>query len=249
MFKFEKHIPVLEKRLVVSFDLEWTKNYRIKNGNLPFCFSFVYFPFNAWRSESDKQLEFGVYLRYVDHKNEIPDLLREADKILGRFFCSHNQTTVVGHQLSSDISIVLNSASEKSAVNFLELKKIWKTRKDKLKSSVEVFDSRYDMNALLKEKSRRLVDVCQECGLDVTQPEIKSSMTKMQNDYYLSGDKKIMERLSILNIRHSLSAAILFLIYKKMIKEKRVINVNHILSRGLSEGFNYLREEDFLKLL
>lgn len=250
MLIYEKNIQSSKQPLIISFDLEWTKNYKIKNGNQPFCFSFVFFPLELILSTVEKQLEFGFYSRYVENKEDICSLVNEADRILGSFLDSCNKAAIVGHQLSSDISVVLNCSLGEHKTYFVQLKNLWQTRKQDLseKKNLEIFDSRYDLEGLLKEKSRRLVDVCEECNLIVEQPEISSSMTKMQNDFYASGDRRIMEKLSVLNIRHSLSAAILFLMSREKCKAKKVINVNRIIYRNLGQ-FDYVRGEEFKKLL
>lgn len=253
MLSYEKTIPFSSpKRVtVVGFDLEWTKNYKIKNGNKPFCFSFVFFPGDVALSTVEKQLHFGFYLRYAEREEDMEDLIREANRILGDFLDYSGAMTIVGHQLSSDISVILNCPSGKQKSNFIRLKTLWQERKQvpSKKRNLEVFDSRYDLEVLLKKKSRRLVDVCEECRLEVVQPEISSSMTKMQSNFYVSGEKKIMEKLSILNIRHSLSAAILFLIHRDKRKASMAINVNRILRRNLADQFDYVSGKEFEKLL
>jgi hypothetical protein len=251
MLNYEKNIPLSGENLVISFDLEWTKNYRVKNGNRPFCFSFVFFPEDMNLDMIEKQLEFGFYLCYAENEKDTDALIQEADRILGQFFEYPSTITIVGHQLSSDISIILNFPQGKQKNNFARLKNLWQTRKQTPleKKNIVVFDSRYDLEALLKKKSRRLVDVCEECRLDVAQPELRLSMTKMQNDFYVSGNKMIMEKLSVLNIRHSLSAAVLFLMQKSGRKARKNVNVNRILRRNLTDQFEYVRGGSFKKLL
>lgn len=253
MLKIDKQLNVSGKEIIVSFDLEWTKNYKIKNGNQPFCFSFVFFPLAVSSTTAETTLDFGFYLRYVESKDEIASLVDEANKILGDFLNHSSRIFIIGHQLSSDIAIVLSHSEKKKRNNFVRLKKLWQTRKEmsQKNKSAELFDSRYDIDVLLKKKSRKLVDICKECHMGVVQPEITSSMTKMQNDFYVSGDIKIMEKLSVLNIRHSLSAAILFLMYKEKRKAEaeKVINVNQIIYRNLANQFDYVCSEDFRKLL
>lgn len=251
MLSYEKILTISNQDLLVSFDLEWTKNYKIKNGNQPFCFSFIFFPLSIILTAAEKQLNFGFYIRYAESKNDIPNLIKEANKILGEFLSFKRKITIVGHQLSSDISVILNCAGEENTDNFSRLKSFWQNRKQlsSTKQKIQVFDSRYDLDILLKKKSRRLVDVCRECRLKVAQPEIIFSMTKMQNDFYKSGDKGIMEKLSILNIRHSLSAAILFLLYKERRIPKKAINVNRILYRNTADYFEYVRGKEFKRFL
>ena len=251
MLSYEKSIPLSGQTLVVGFDLEWTKNYKIKNGNKPFCFSFVFFSEDVILNAVEKKLDFGFYLRYAEREDDIENLIREASRIFGDFLDYSGIMTIVGHQLSSDISVILNCPSGKQKSNFIRLKTLWQERKQvpSKKRNLEVFDSRYDLEILLKKKSRRLVDVCEECRLEVVQPEIGSSMTKMQNDFYASGGKNIMEKLSILNIRHSLSAAILFLMHRDKCKASMAINVNRILRQNLAGQFDYVSEKEFEKLL
>lgn len=251
MLSYEKSIPLSRRAIVVGFDLEWTKNYKIKNGNKPFCFSFVFFPESVNLSAAEEQLDFGFYLRYTEREEDIEDLIREANRILGNFLDHSGTITIVGHQLSSDISVILNYPHGKQKDNFIRLKTLWQERKQVLpkKRNLKVFDSRYDLEVLLNGKSRRLVDVCEECRLEVAQPEISSSMTKMQNDFYVSGEINIMEKLSTLNIRHSLSAAILFLMHRDKCKVSVSINVNRILLRNLADQFSYVNGKEFEKLL
>jgi hypothetical protein len=72
-----------------------------------------------------------------------------------------------------------------------------------------VLDTRYDAGHLLAGASRRLVDVATELGLDVTQPELRgSSMTKLHRAWIDTGAVQARERISVLNLRHSLSTAL-----------------------------------------
>jgi len=250
MIEHKKELEKSKKNLVIGFDLEWTKNYKVKNGNKPFCFSFVFFEKPLRLADLEKSLEFGFYSYYCEGDDDAQPLVEKADGLLGKFLELDAQATMVGHQLSSDIAVVINCAGTKEVPNFIKLRALWRNRKtatgeDRL---VGIFDSRYDLT-FLSQKSRRLVDVCNECRLSVTQPEIVSSMTKMQNDFCSNGDVKIMEMLSVLNIRHSLSAMILFLLSQKGGKIKGKMNINRILFRNLGKYFAYVQTEAFKKLL
>lgn len=248
MLAFEKILQQPDKNIVLSFDLEWTKNYRVSGGNKPFCFSFVYFPSCNLPINIEERLEFGFVARYIESNSEIPTLVKIADQILARFTDKGN-VTVVGHQLSSDIAVLLHYQNVVRLDNFSLLRDLWRKRTNhNPKHRVSVFDTRYDLNGFLKGKSRRLVDVCVECNMDVTQPEITSSMTKMHKDFIATRDRAIMERLLVLNIRHSLSAALLYLFFRLNFKPRTVINVNRILYRNLRNYFRYV-EEDFQILL
>ncbi|MBA3046957.1 hypothetical protein KJ863_00135 [Patescibacteria group bacterium] len=246
---YQKQLKKSAKELIVSFDLEWTKNYKIKNGNKPFCFSYIFFEPFADIAKTEKYLEFGLYLCYCENEDDISSLIKEANKILGKFFNMRKRMTMVGHQLSSDIAVMLKCDKKNKEIYFSQLKTLWRNRKEAINKEVNVFDSRYDLNFFLKGKSRRLVDICEERRLDVVQPELKFSMTKMQNDFYSTGNKEIMEKLSVLNIRHSLSTAILFLLSEKNSMPKKSINVNRILYRNLKDIFSYARSKEFKKLL
>jgi hypothetical protein len=58
-----------------------------------------------------------------------------------------------------------------------------------------------------------------------------------------------MEKLSVLNIRHSLSVAILFLMFQEKMMPKKKINTNRILLRNLSQYFAYVRGKEFNQLV
>jgi len=250
MIENKRELEKSGEALVIGFDLEWTKNYRVKNGNKPFCFSFVFFEKPLKLTDLEKYFEFGFYSCYCERSEDAQPLIERADELLGKFLRSSMRITIVGHQLSSDIAVIINYAGEKNVPNFIKLRDLWRNRKiatDK-ERFVEVFDSRYDLD-FLSQKSRRLVDVCDECKLVVVQPEIVSSMTKMHNDFCNSGDTKTMEMLSVLNIRHSLSAMILFLLSQRRGKLKKKTNVNKILFDNLKKYFAYVETEAFKKLL
>lgn len=250
MLTFEKILD-LDGKIILSFDLEWTKNYRIPNGNKPFCFSFVYFapPINL-ANKMEEGIEFGFVSKYIESDDEIPYLIQSADQLLSGFTASR-KVTIVGHQLSSDISIILAYPGPTKPTSFFHLREWWKGRHYYISDyQIDVFDTRYDLDRFLKGKSRRLVDVCAECNMEVTQPEIISSMTKMQNDFLLTKDYTIMERLTILNIRHSLSAAILYSLFSPLPRRlQKTINVNRIIYNNIRNHFEYVRGERFRELL
>jgi hypothetical protein len=56
-------------------------------------------------------------------------------------------------------------------------------------------DTRYDAGHLLASQSRRLVGVCVEVRLDVTQPELRgTSMTALHRRWLQDGDVAARER-------------------------------------------------------
>jgi hypothetical protein len=235
---------------LVSFDLEWTKNYRIKQGNEPFCFSFVAIKDNIDDINSmDEDLEFSFIARFVENRSDIVPLLKEADNILEELWIS--KSIITGHQLSSDISILLINGEkyDQALDNVQKLRTHWHTRDHINFDNIKIFDTRYDLDFLLQGNSRRLVDVCAECNLLVAQPEISGSMTKMQNRYFRTNETLIMEKLMVLNIRHSLSSALLYLIAKARNKPMRAVNVNKILFHNLNGHFSYINGDEFRALL
>lgn len=230
---------------VVSFDLEWTKNYRIKNGNQPFCFSYVFFSPEIDITHIEEELIFSIISAYIEKKNEKEQLISLANDLLTRFYYKSN--IIIGHQLSSDINIIINSSNKARSNNFSKLKEYWHKRKTIYDNNV--FDTRYDLNLFLKNKSRRLVDVCIECNLDVSQPELINSMTKMQNEFIEKYNFETLEKLMVLNIRHSLSAAILYCLFQKNEKPTNIININKIIFNNLNHKIEYLNSSEFQKLL
>ena len=239
----EKKIPVANT-IIVSYDLEWTKNYKIKNGNKPFCFSFVYFDLSTSIKDLES-LDFGFCSYYIEKNEEIPDLIKISDDILSDFL--KKKCIILGHQISSDISVLVNHSPEITP-KFQELKELWHKRKTETEYPV-IFDTRYDLDRMLENKSRRLVDVCTELNLDVRQPELKGSMTKMHNDFIENGKTELMEKLSVLNIRHSLSAAILYLYYNLEAKEIPYLNINKVVKSNLSPYYDYINSDSFENLL
>lgn len=193
-------------------------------------------------------MEFGVFLRYVDTASELKSLLAEAARALGSL--PNRETTVVGHQLSSDIGVAMSCCSREDKTSFRTLKHCWTNRRYGYSGGqFDVFDTRYDMDSFLSRPSRRLVDVCGECNMDVSQPELSWSMTHMQKRFMETGDSSIREKLAILNIRHSLSTAILYLAFASNAKPSKVLNVNRIIYNNLRGDFAYVRSDEFSRLL
>lgn len=248
MLEIKKTIPNKAKELILGIDLEWTKNYRIKNGNKPFCFSFVYFESIKNFLMVERDLKFGFELYYIENEKEIFSLVNKIESRLKRFLKQEIKTYIVGHQLSSDISVILNLKERPKLNNITKLKKMWRGRKNSRGKKLKVFDTRYDLEKFLTGKSRRLVDVCGELGLDVTQNEIRGSMTKMQNSFLSNGDLSIFEKIAVLNLRHSLSAATLFNLFLNNQRVKKNINMNKVIYHNAKNHFHYLNQDSFTKL-
>jgi hypothetical protein len=66
----------------------------------------------------------------------------------------------------------------------------------------------HDAGHVLACQSRRLVDVCADLRLDVTQPELRgTSMTALHRRWLELADTTAREKITVLNLRHSLSTA------------------------------------------
>lgn len=229
---------------IIGIDFEWTKNYRIKNGNKPFCYSVVEFSNDYYLKDIENELKFNLNVVYVENEDETPKMISMFSLWFKEYEKKYSSSTIVGHQLSSDIGVINNYSQNNTngKYDFYSLKDRWSNRE-------KLFDTRYDLNSLLKIKSRRLVDICRAFKLDVTQPELSKSMTRMQNEYYVSGENEIMEKLMVLNIRHSLSSAMLYFIFKKGRGPIKIINVNRIIYNNLKHYIPYVSSMQFSNLL
>src|SRR5262249_39404028 len=91
--------------LVAAVDVEWSKNYRIRGGNIPFCYSAVWLslPQGCGVTSLDKS-PFWYTAAYVQDANETRDLVGAANKtltaLLGR------ADLIAGHQLSRDLAVL-----------------------------------------------------------------------------------------------------------------------------------------------
>ena len=73
----------LKKYKCISLDTEWTKNYKIKNGNKPFAFSIIFFNEDIDTKDIiNESLEFKFISVYVDNDEEFPILINLLNKYL-----------------------------------------------------------------------------------------------------------------------------------------------------------------------
>ena len=95
-------------------------------------------------------------------------------------------------------------------------------------------DTRYDAGHVLACQSRRLVDVCADLRLDVTQPELRgASMTALHRRWTEHGDTTAREKITVLNLRHSLSTAIVAARAAGLAHWQPGLNVNRLLAAEL----------------
>jgi hypothetical protein len=232
-------------KLVASLDVEWTKNYRIKNGNVPFCWSVTWLQVSEDCS-SALPLDFSFTSAYVTDNNETQSLIRAADAEIALIL--NRADLIIGHQVSSDLAVLCN-ASQHPLPQVQQLRGYWHGRREAASGPV-VIDSRYDAGSVLTGTSRRLVDVCAELNLDVTQPElICTSMTALHRVWLTRSDASARERITILNLRHGLSAAYVALRSVGLARWDSRVNVNHVLDRQLDGQFVWLESPAFRRLV
>jgi hypothetical protein len=245
---YEKVLPGADAPLIVGFDVEWTKNYQMKNANKAFCFSLVSVqagdPCDV--NTLERSLAFGFVLGYAEAEEECQHVCLQANRCVSQVLSADN--IIVGHQFSSDVSVLLACGQERlPAIEILQ--QAWRTRQcHEEDKAVSVFDTRYDLPTSKEAASNKLVHVCPAWNLVVTQPEIKGSMTKMQRAFYQKQTPLILEQIAVLNLRHSLSSILLYL-FSRYGRPTCPININAILSRNLHECFAYVRSERFAALL
>lgn len=234
--------------LWASIDVEWTKNYRIKNGNRPFCYSVVYAAVPATAAPVDlSELPFSYTSVYVEDSDETDALLASANDAVHTAFRAADRVT--GHQFTSDLGVLAN-ASPNPLPAVTTARQTWLDRHDQDLADRRVIDTRYDTDHVLTCRSRRLVDVCTELGLDVTQPELRgTSMTALHRAWLTDRSFETRERISVLNLRHSLSTALVALRATNRGHWSSTLNVNRLLATGLDGAFAWLDHPTFTDLL
>lgn len=173
------------------------------------------------------------------------DLIDAADPQLAALL--DDADLIIGHQVSSDLA-VLQNASQRPLPAVQKLRELWHARRGP--TTPAVVDSRYDVDAIMRGKSRRLVDVCTELDLDVTQPELaRTSMTALHRDWLNDHDPTARERITVLNLRHGLSAAYVALRGAGHGTWDEPVNLNQTLHDQLSGTFAWLDSPTFQQLL
>lgn len=233
------------ERFMVALDVEWTKNYNIHNGSRPFCYSMVLL---HWPQDGDDLASypttFGFKSVYVTQADDEAALIASFDRDLQAWLASDSVLT--GHQLSSDLSVVKNAVTGARLSGVENAYGLWRTRRGE---DSRVFDTRYDVDHLPLGASRRLVDVCGDLKLNVTQPELaRGSMTKLQRDFLEHGDELIREQLLTLNVRHSLSTALVACLGLGLVG-MGAQNVNQLMHQEMWDLVEYVRSNQFETLL
>jgi hypothetical protein len=234
---------------IASIDVEWTKNYRIKNGNRPFCYSIVWLDLPTTSTPADvATLPFGYTSVYIEDPAETPALVHQAAATLRT--AADSADIITGHQLCSDLA-VLDANADQPQQPLAQARAAWKQRRTPADDQPRYLDTRFDAGHLLTSASRRLVDVCTELGLDVTQPELRgTSMTALHRRWLEHGEAPAREKISVLNVRHSLSTAYVAAHAAGLAHwDMRGFNVNQSLATGTAGAWDWLTSPTFTDLL
>jgi hypothetical protein len=235
-------------RLLAAMDVEWSKNYRIRLGNVPFCYSVVWLMLPA--SDASTSLEatrFWYTSAYVQNTCEGADLVAGADAALACLM--EHASLIAGHQLCSDLG-VLGAADPAARPAVAAAATAWRQRREASPSQPRFLDTRYDAGHLLACQSRRLVDVCADLRLEVTQPELRGiSMTALHRRWLQDGDVAAREKITVLNLRHSLSTALVAARAAGLAHWQPGLNVSRLLAGELGAAFGWLAHPVFTALL
>ena len=235
-------------RLLAAIDVEWSKNYRVKNGNVPFCFSVAWLPLPEDGEDAvGDTTRFWYSSAYVRNDGERGDLINAADAALGSL-ASH-ASVIAGHQLCSDLAVLAAAGGGESPA-IRAAASAWRQRRDAPPGQPPFLDTRYDAGHVLACQSRRLVDVCADLQLDVTQPELRgASMTALHRRWTERGDTSAREKITVLNLRHSLSTAIVAARAAGLARWQPGLNVNQLLAGELGSELGWAADPVFTALL
>jgi hypothetical protein len=233
---------------LAAVDVEWTKNFRVPDGNVPFCISVTWLALPAsGAAVSLDAASFSYLSAYVNSPAETRDLTSAADNVLALVL--QHAGLLAGHQLCSDLAVLARAAGRPLPA-VTELRAAWNRRRLPAQTGPRIIDTRYDIGHLLSGASRRLVDVCAELRLDVTQPELRgTSMTALHRRWTETGDRCAREKISVLNLRHALSTVLAAAYAAGNGHWTPGLNVNQMLAAGLEDAFSWTRSPAFRALL
>ncbi len=236
-------------RLAAAIDVEWSKNYRIRGGNVPFCYSVAWLPLPA--SDASTALDttrFWYISAYVENASQCPDLVAGADAALACLM--EHASLIAGHELCSDLAVLAAAAAGARPPAIAAAAAAWRQRRQEPSGQPRFLDTRYDAGHILTCQSRRLVDVCADLRLDVTQPELRgTSMTALHRRWLELGDITAREKITVLNLRHSLSTAMVAARAAGLAHWQPGLNVSRLLAGELGTAFGWLAHPVFTALL
>lgn len=235
--------PPAGRLLIAAVDVEWSKNYWIRGGNVPFCYSVVWLHIARRGENANLQPgQFWYRSAYVQDAGQTPDLVADADAALAQ--ASHQADLLTGHQFCSDLAVLAASAAHAPAVT--AARAAWRLRRQPRSGGPRFLDTRYDIGHVLTGASRRLVDVCTGLRLDVTQPELRgTSMTALHRRWLDTGDTLAREKITVLNLRHALSTLLVAVHAAGLGRWQAGLNVNKLLAGRLDGGLGWLADPVF----
>ncbi|MFE4580534.1 hypothetical protein, partial [Streptomyces chartreusis] len=234
---------------IASIDVEWTKNYKIKNGQRPFCYSVAWLDLPDHRTPDLADVPFEWTSVYVEEPDEMEELIRNATATVA--VAAQTSRIITGHQFCSDLGVLEANAPADAVPRLQAARTKWKGRREAEPDESHYLDTRFDTGHLLTGKSRRLVDVCNELGLDVTQPELlKVTMPAWHRRWVEDGQEEGRERVSVLNLRHSLSTAYVAAHAAGLaVWADEGLNVNQAIAEGAKGAWGWLENPIFTDLL
>lgn len=202
------------KKKIVAIDTEWAKNWKAAEKFVPFCATVhVLYPPDAPEIlDPDRwAMDAELYFRSVDES--VQDYAEAVDRILARQLSG--PTVVVGHQITSDLHVLRQLAGirlpavESVLAGFAARRTLLDGCKD-----VIVRDTRYDIaSRQTGNGAEKLRNVSLRLRVFAVQNELRvGSLTKIFNQFRIDGDRGKMERLIVLNWRHALQTALVWLV-------------------------------------
>jgi hypothetical protein len=233
-------------RLAAAVDVEWSKNYRVRGGNVPFCFCAVWLALPR-DGVIPQTFPFWYTSAYVDDSSETHALVTSAGSQLGTIL--DHADLIAGHQLSSDLA-VLAAAAQSPDPGVARARAAWRQRRHPGPGYPHILDTRYDTGHILACGSRRLVDVCADLRLEVTQPELRgTSMTALHRRWLERAETSAREKITVLNLRHALSTALVAAHAAGLASWRPGLNVSTMLAAGLDSALGWLSDPVFTALL
>jgi hypothetical protein len=225
------------------------KNYKIKNGQRPFCYSIVWLDLPTTGTADIAAVPFEWASVYVADPDEMDDLIRHAAATVAT--AAESADIITGHQFCADLAVLEANAPTDAVPALQAARAQWRDRRDADPDESHYVDTRYDAGHLLTGASRRLVDVCTELGLDVTQPELlKTSMPAWHRRWLDDDQAEGRERVSVLNLRHSLSTAYVAARTADLGQWPAAgLNVNRVIAEGAKGAWAWLENPTFTDLL
>jgi len=204
-------------------------------------------PSARWPGDQPWQGAVLVHLRLRARRRETQDLAARAGLALDRVL--RHADLIAGHQLSSDLA-VLAGVSLLPVTGVVAARAAWRERHQATSGGRRILDTRYDAGHVLAGASRRLVEVCADLRLEVTQPELRgTSMTALHRRWLELGDITAREKITVLNLRHSLSTAMAAARAAGLAHWQPGLNVNTVLADELGTAFGWLAHPVFTALL